>query len=180
MPYPLDNALYQWEEGYARLSQLSTDPRMAARVNRAVEAVREELRRRIGPPSPPRSSPSSMRAAPIVLLEAATRAGAVDTTDLDPQAITDGAFYLHLRGAATTPVADSFRRSSSLAVDRQRSSGGGTARGSPSEERIRARRMGHRGDRTRPPEAFVNRRRSSTIRSGSIVTSGRCPAQCSA
>jgi hypothetical protein len=100
VPYPLDNALYQWEEGYARLRQLSADPRMAGRVNRAVEAVRDELRRRIGPTFSAAELAELYAGGTDWCLEAATRGGAVDTTDIDPQAITDGAFYLYLRGAS--------------------------------------------------------------------------------
>jgi hypothetical protein len=99
VPYPVDNALYQWEEGHARLRDLSRDPRMAGRVNRAVEAVRDELRRRIGPTFSTAELAELYSRGTDWCLEAATQAGAVDTTDLDPQAITDGAFYLHLRGA---------------------------------------------------------------------------------
>jgi hypothetical protein len=99
VPYPLDNALYQWEEGHARLMELSREPRMAGRVTRAVEAVRDELRRRIGPTFSAGELAELYARGTDWCLEAATRAGAVDTTDLDPQAITDGAFYLHLRGA---------------------------------------------------------------------------------
>ena len=99
MPYPLDNALYQWEEGHARLRELSRDPRMAGRVTRAVEAVRDELRRRIGATFTVAELAELYASGTDWCLEAATEAGAADTTDLDPQAITDGAFYLHLRGA---------------------------------------------------------------------------------
>jgi hypothetical protein len=100
MAYPLDNALYQWEEGHGRLEELSRDPRMAGRVRRAVEAVRDELRRRIGPTFSASELAALYAQGTDWCLDAATRGGAVDTTDLDPQAITDGAFYLHLRGAA--------------------------------------------------------------------------------
>src|SRR5260221_14506478 len=48
MPYPLENALFQWEEGWRRLQALA-DPRARRLADRAVDAVREELRRRIGP-----------------------------------------------------------------------------------------------------------------------------------
>ncbi len=47
--YSLDNALYQWEEGDRRLRELSSERRAAARLARATDAVRDELRRRIGP-----------------------------------------------------------------------------------------------------------------------------------
>ncbi len=99
MSYPLDNAIYQWEEGYARLRELSSQPRMAGRLNRAVEAIRDELRRRIGPTF------SSAQLADLYgqgtdwCLAAARDAMPMDAVDLDPQAIVDGAFHLYLRGA---------------------------------------------------------------------------------
>ena len=48
MSYPLANALFQWEEGYrvAAGDRRSRERRLADRV---VDAVRDELRRRIGP-----------------------------------------------------------------------------------------------------------------------------------
>jgi hypothetical protein len=49
MPYPLDNAIFQWEEGASRLRELSREPRSARTASRAVDAIRDELRRRIGP-----------------------------------------------------------------------------------------------------------------------------------
>ena len=49
MAYPLDNALFQWEEGARRLGELSRDPRAARTATRAVDSIRDELRRRIGP-----------------------------------------------------------------------------------------------------------------------------------
>jgi hypothetical protein len=100
MGYPLDNALYQWEEGYRRLEELSAEPRLARRLNRAVEAVRDELRRRIG------ATFSATELAELYghgtdwCLDAARRAMPLEAADLDPQAVTDGAFYLHLRGAS--------------------------------------------------------------------------------
>ena len=46
--YPLANALFQWEEGWRELQAIS-DPRARRLADRVVDAVREELRRRIGP-----------------------------------------------------------------------------------------------------------------------------------
>jgi hypothetical protein len=48
MAYPLDNALFQWESGKRRLDEIE-DPRERRLADRFVEAVRDELRRRIGP-----------------------------------------------------------------------------------------------------------------------------------
>ena len=48
MPYPLANALYQWEEGARELAAID-DPRRRRLADRVVDAIRLELRRRIGP-----------------------------------------------------------------------------------------------------------------------------------
>jgi len=46
--YPFENARFQWEEGWRRYQELSEDPALRRQADRAVDAVREELRRRIG------------------------------------------------------------------------------------------------------------------------------------
>jgi hypothetical protein len=97
--YPLDNAVYQWEEGYRRLQELSADPRTGRRLNRAVEAIRDELRRRIGATFTAEELARLYGAGTDWCLEAARRALPMQAAELDPQAITDGAFYLHMRGA---------------------------------------------------------------------------------
>jgi hypothetical protein len=47
MAYPLANALFQWEEGARRLAEID-EPRQRRMADRVVEAVRVELRRRVG------------------------------------------------------------------------------------------------------------------------------------
>ena len=99
MGYPLDSALYQWEDGHRRLSELADDPRRRAALDRAIEVIRDELRRRIGP---------TFRAAELAdlygrgtdwCLDVARWAMPEEASELDPQAIVDGSFYLYLRGA---------------------------------------------------------------------------------
>ena len=46
MEYPLENARYQWEEGQHRLRRAAPDQRR--QLDRAVQLVVEELRRRMG------------------------------------------------------------------------------------------------------------------------------------
>jgi hypothetical protein len=46
--YPLANAMYQWEEGARELAAID-DPRERRLADRVVEAIRDELRQRIGP-----------------------------------------------------------------------------------------------------------------------------------
>lgn len=48
MSYPLENALFQWEEGWRSLQAID-DPRGRRLADRVIEAIRDELRRRIGP-----------------------------------------------------------------------------------------------------------------------------------
>jgi hypothetical protein len=99
MPYPLDNALFQWEEGANRLRELSSDPRTSRNAARAVEAIRDELRRRIGPTFSAQELAELYARGTDWCLEAARNAAPMSAVDLDPQAIVDGAFFLYLRGA---------------------------------------------------------------------------------
>jgi hypothetical protein len=46
--YPFENARFQWEEGWRRYQELSEEPALRRPADRAVEAVREGLRRRVG------------------------------------------------------------------------------------------------------------------------------------
>jgi hypothetical protein len=99
MPYPLDNALFQWEEGASRLRDLSREPRTARSATRAVEAIRDELRRRIGPTFTAQELAELYARGTDWALEAARNALPMQAVDLDPQAIVDGAFWQYLRGA---------------------------------------------------------------------------------
>jgi hypothetical protein len=98
--YPLDNALFQWEEGARRLGELSRDPRAARTATRAVDSIRDELRRRIGPTFTAQELADLYGGGTDWCLEAARRAAPMGAVDLDTQAIVDGAFYLYLRGAS--------------------------------------------------------------------------------
>ena len=100
MAYPLDNALFQWEEGARRLGELSRDPRAARTATRAVDSIRDELRRRIGPTFTAQELADLYGRGTDWCLEAARRAAPMGAVDLDTQAIVDGAFYLYLRGAS--------------------------------------------------------------------------------
>ena len=99
MAYSLDNALFQWEEGARRLGELSGDPRAARTARRAVEAIRDELRRRIGPTFTAQELADLYGRGTDWALEAARHAAPMSAVDLDPQAIVDGAFQEYLRGA---------------------------------------------------------------------------------
>jgi hypothetical protein len=64
-----------------------------------VEAIRDELRRRIGPTFSTQQLADLYGSGTDWCLEAARVALPIDAVDLDPQAIVDGAFHLYVRGA---------------------------------------------------------------------------------
>ncbi|MEZ5077065.1 MAG: hypothetical protein R2725_06460 [Solirubrobacterales bacterium] len=95
MGYPIANALFQWEEGRRQLEAIA-DPRDRRLAERVIEAIRDELRRRLGPTF------STSELADLygrgtdwcqqVALDVAPVAA-------DPQSLADAAFWLYLRGA---------------------------------------------------------------------------------
>lgn len=96
MPYPLENALFQFEEGWRRLQAIE-DPRQRRLADRVVEAVRDELRRRIGP---------TFSAAQLADLYGQgtdwAQQVAIDVApaiESEAQSLADAAFWLYLRGA---------------------------------------------------------------------------------
>jgi len=96
MAYPLENALFQWEEG-RRALQAIDDPGRRRLADRVVEAIRDELRRRIGP---------TFSAGELAELYGQgtdwAQQVALDVApaiEEDSQALADAAFWLYLRGA---------------------------------------------------------------------------------
>ncbi len=96
MGYPLENALFQWEEGWRRLQAID-EARARRLADRVVEAIREELRRRIGP--------TFMAADLAELYGRGTDWCLQVAIDVAPaaegeaQSLADAAFWLYLRGA---------------------------------------------------------------------------------
>jgi hypothetical protein len=96
VPYPLENALFQWEDGYRQMQALS-DPRERRLADRVVEAVRVELRRKIGPTfSAAELAELYGRGTDWCLQVAIDVAPAAEG---DAQSLADAAFWLYLRGA---------------------------------------------------------------------------------
>ena len=96
MPYPLANALYQWEEGARELAAID-EPRRRRAADRVVGAIRVELRRRIGP---------SFTAEQLAdLYGEGTDWAQQIAIDVAPaatgeaQTLADAAFWAYLRGA---------------------------------------------------------------------------------
>src|SRR5687767_1161265 len=96
--YPLENALFQWEEGHRALEELRSEPYEYRRAGRVVDAIREELRRRIGP---------TFRASQLAELYSRGTDWCLDVAFQvnpsgvpDPRTLADAAFWLYLRGAS--------------------------------------------------------------------------------
>ena len=89
----------EWEEGDRRLRELSSERRAAVRLARATDAVRDELRRRIGPTFSAAELAELYGEGTDWALEAVRWAMPEEAADLDPQAVVDGTFYAYLRGA---------------------------------------------------------------------------------
>ena len=97
MGYSLENALFQWEEGWRALQSLDAGPAERRRADRAIAAVSDGLRQRIGP---------TFRAVELAKLysrgtEWCVQA-AIDAApglEADPQSLADAAFWIYLRGA---------------------------------------------------------------------------------
>jgi hypothetical protein len=94
--YPLENALFQWEEGMRSLREIA-DPRERRLADRVVDAIRDELRRRIGPTFSATQlaelyGQGTDWAQEVVAAVAPAVSG-------DAQSLADAAFWLYLRGA---------------------------------------------------------------------------------
>lgn len=96
MAYPLENALFQWEEGMRALRVIE-DPRERRQADRIVAAIQDELRRRVGPTfSAAELAELYGRGADWCLQVA------MDTVPGlagDSRSLADAAFWLYLRGA---------------------------------------------------------------------------------
>jgi hypothetical protein len=94
--YPLESALFQWQEGWRGLQAMAGDP-ASRQADRFVEAVRDELRRRVGSTFTMseladcygQGTDWCLRLAAEVAPKLAPRA----------QSLADAAFWLHLRVA---------------------------------------------------------------------------------
>jgi hypothetical protein len=96
MGYPLENALFQWEDGWRTLQGLR-DPAERRRADRVVAAVQDDLRRRIGPTFSAAELAELYGRGTDWCLQVAL--DTVPRMETDPQSLADAAFWLYLRGA---------------------------------------------------------------------------------
>lgn len=96
MSYPLENALFQWEEGVRALRAIESqkERRLADRV---VGAIQDELRRRIGPTFSAAELAELYGRGTDWCLQVAL--DAAPGLSGDARSLADAAFWLYLRGA---------------------------------------------------------------------------------
>jgi len=93
--YPLENALFQWEEGHKRVEELRREPGAARGAERALGAISDELRRRIGPTFTADEFAELYSQGIDWCSQVVLEIGAAG----EPQDLADAAFWLYLRGA---------------------------------------------------------------------------------
>ena len=98
MGYPFQNAYFQWEEGWRMLQGLPAERGTRRRAERVIDAIREELRRRIGPTFSAAELAELYGSGTDWCLQVALDA----SPDLasESSSLADAAFWLHLRGAS--------------------------------------------------------------------------------
>jgi hypothetical protein len=94
--YPLENALFQWEEGMRTLRGIEGQ-RERRQADRVVAAIQDELRRRIGPTFTAAELAELYGRGSDWCLQVALDAAPGLATD--SRSLADAAFWLYLRGA---------------------------------------------------------------------------------
>ncbi|MGE5409201.1 MAG: hypothetical protein ACM3NV_11395 [Syntrophothermus sp.] len=97
MSYPLQNALFQWEEGHRALQEI-TDPRRRRQADRVIAGVFDELRRRIGPTFGAAELADLYGEGTDWCLQVALDVAPALASEA--QELADAAFWLYLRGAS--------------------------------------------------------------------------------
>jgi hypothetical protein len=96
----VENAVFQWEEGYRRLQDARSEPQLYRELGRMVLAVQDELRKRLGSRFSVGELAALYREGTDWTLDFAIPARLEDLARWDPGAAADAAFYLYMRQAA--------------------------------------------------------------------------------
>jgi hypothetical protein len=100
MSGPIENTIFQWEEGYRRLQAARSDPRSYRAVGQLVMAVEDELRKRLGSSFSIEELAATYREDLDWDLELAVRRAPADSASWDSSTVVDAAFYLYMREAS--------------------------------------------------------------------------------
>jgi hypothetical protein len=98
--HEIENAVFQWEEGYHRLEEARGDPGQYRALGRAVVAVQRELRRRLGSRFSVAELASLYRQGTDWPVDVAFAATPAEGEPIDPAVAGDAAFYLYMREAS--------------------------------------------------------------------------------
>jgi hypothetical protein len=96
----VDGARRDWEDGYRRLLEASRDPRRAEALDRQLEAVTGELRRRVGSTFTLAELAAAYAGADRWTYEAVAEHAPSPGWPRDAAVVGDAAFHLYARGAA--------------------------------------------------------------------------------
>jgi hypothetical protein len=96
----VENAVFQWEEGYRRLQDARSEPSLYRALARTVFAVQSELRKRLGSTFSVAELATLYREGTEWTLDFAMRVRPDDLARWDPSVAADAAFYLYMREAA--------------------------------------------------------------------------------
>lgn len=101
MAAPVENAVLQWEDGYARVREARAEggPRQRA-LGRVVIGVEREIRKRLGSRFSVDELAALYRDQADTLLDRATATMSEDEPLTDASAACDAAFYLYMREAS--------------------------------------------------------------------------------
>jgi hypothetical protein len=96
----LQTAVFQWEDGYARVQDARSDPGRHRALARAVAAVQDELRKRLGSRFAVAELVALYRERGDAMTDVAMAAVRADEDLTDVSAASDAAFYLYMREAS--------------------------------------------------------------------------------
>lgn len=96
----VENAVFQWEEGYRRLQEARSEPSVHRALARAVMAVQTELRKRLGSKFSVAELAALYREGTDWTLDLAISVRPEEIARWDPSVAADAAFYLYMRQAA--------------------------------------------------------------------------------
>lgn len=96
----VENAIFQWEDGFRRLQDTRSQPQLHRALARTVVAVQDELRKRLGSAFSVSELAALYREGTDWTLDYAMRARPENLSGWDPGVAADAAFYLYMREAA--------------------------------------------------------------------------------
>lgn len=99
MGFPVENAVFQWEDGYRSLQAARSEPRAYAVLGRVVMAVHDELRKRLGSSFSIAELAELYREGADWALDLAIGTAPVDGPLPDTATAVDAAFHLYMREA---------------------------------------------------------------------------------